>query len=523
MLFWILATLLTLLTLAFVVWPLVRRAPKTADAGTMATAIYRDQLAELDREVASGTADAAQVQASRTEIARRLLAADAKAAAEAPAAPPAPARTRSYWLAAMLAVGLPVAAVALYWTLGQPQYITGTPGAQTVAAAAGEHTDLRPLVAELQARLQTAPDDLEGWVTLARTQFQLGDHAAAAEAYARAIALAGPDEVALRGERGEAVVLTADGIVTEMAMADFAAVLQQRPTDPRARYYSALGKAQSGKLRAALDDWQALVRDSPVGAPWLPAVNEQIRVVAESLGEPVAPVTPSTAAGPQAGMSGASPAATALARRLLSDAAEKAGLARPAAAPDSAARTLAGTLLAQTAPPSANTATPTAPERGPTAEQVAELSQRPQSEQQAMIEGMVSGLAERLKENPDDADGWMKLGRSYLVLGKSQESVDAFAQAATHAPDRPDIQAAYAEALIMTSPDAQVSAEAGKLLNRVLLLDPMNPRALWHMGRLASSQGDTAQARALWGRLLQQIDPASPEHKLVSDAIASLK
>lgn len=503
MLFWTLAALMSLLSLAVVLWPLLRRPSAQTDPASMAAVIYKDQIAEIERDVARGVLDSQQAQAARAEIGRRLLATQQGGGTVG--------RDGGRWLALALLPTIPAAAIALYLSLGQPEFITGTQQARTVAAAAGEHDDLRPLVTELQTRLQTNPADGEGWVTLARTHFQLGDHQAAVEAYGKAIALAAPEDVALRGERAEALVLGADGIVTEAAQADFAAVLAVRPNDARGSYYAALALAQGGKLREALQAWQSLVQNSPAGAPWLPAVRDQIRAVAESLGEDPdaaaqAPAAPAAPAMPQAGMSGASPEATALARQLLRDAAKAAGLELA-----SESSTLAKSLLAQTEPP-----------RGPTAEQVAEAAKLPAAEQQAMIDGMVAGLAEKLANGPADPDGWMRLARAYLVQGKAGEAVSAYEKAAAQAPDRPDVQAAYAEALIMTSADGSIPESAAKLLNRVLLLDPMNPRALWHMGRLAATQGDAAQARALWTRLLTQIEPGTREHALVSEAIAKL-
>lgn len=118
------------------------------------------------------------------------------------------------------------------------------------------------------------------------------------------------------------------------------------------------------------------------------------------------------------------------------------------------------------------------------------------------IEGMADKLAARLKEQPDDAQGWAMLGRSYAVLGKHEQALPAFKQAMTLGPDDPVLIADYADALAMSN-DRNLEGEPSRLIARALELDPNNLKALSLAGTAAFLRKDYALALKHWQKMAQ--------------------
>ncbi len=178
--FWISTGLLTLLVLAVLCWPLLRRhGGAGASRKAINTAIYRDQLAELERDLASGVLSQADYGSARDELERRVLE-DVAAAEVADAAPLTPRRLPRTALA--LAVTLPLAAAVLYVVLG-------TPAALDPAAREGQQAsaaEIEKMVDALAAKLEKDPGNLEGWAMLGRSYMVTGRFADAAKAFDKA-------------------------------------------------------------------------------------------------------------------------------------------------------------------------------------------------------------------------------------------------------------------------------------------------------------------------------------------------
>ncbi len=155
---------------------------------------------------------------------------------------------------------------------------------------------------------------------------------------------------------------------------------------------------------------------------------------------------------------------------------------------------------------------------GPSAEDRARAEKMTPAERQDMIRGMVDGLAAKLRSDPEDFEGWMKLARAYGVLDEHDKAADAYEQAARLKPEDPRIPLAEAEALIVDhAPQVPLPERAVALWRRVDMLDPQQPAALWYLGLAAAQQRRLAEAS---GYLL----PAdSDQHKMVAAAIAALK
>ena len=388
--FWLIAAALTLLTLATLLVPLWRMRTRVDIRTEHDLAVYRDQLAELETDLARGVLTQADADAARLEIQRRIL----RAGGEAEARPASPSRFGAA-AATIVVLLVPALAGGLYWSLGRPdlpERLAARPD-QAPEAPAGA-PEIEGLVDKLQARLEAEPGDVRGWMLLARSYIMLQRFDEAADAFARAATLQPNDPDPLMG-RGEAELFAADGMVTQRAETTFRAVLALDPKHPGARYYLALGRSQAGQLREALDAWLALAADSPADAPWQEALQAQIRDTAKVLNIDPATVLP------------------------------KAPATAEAAAPE------------------------------------------------VDVRAMVDRLTARLKQNPDDFDGWMRLGRARGVLQEFGASSEAYANAVRLRPDDPD--------------------------------------ALWFAGQAAAAAGRSDVARQHWQKLQEQLPPGSAQ------------
>ena len=140
----------------------------------------------------------------------------------------------------------------------------------------------------------------------------------------------------------------------------------------------------------------------------------------------------------------------------------------------------------------------------------------------ADVEGMVAKLADRLKKNPDDARGWMLLGRSYYVLQRMDESVAAYAKAAEKITDDADLYADYADALA-TSHGRNLEGKPIELVRRALAINPAHPKGLAMAGTEAFQRNDYPAARQYWERLLPMLPPDSDIAKSIAGGIAEAR
>jgi cytochrome c-type biogenesis protein CcmH len=140
----------------------------------------------------------------------------------------------------------------------------------------------------------------------------------------------------------------------------------------------------------------------------------------------------------------------------------------------------------------------------------------PDAEHGMDIEKAIGSLAEKLKANPEDADGWALLGRAYKETERFAEARDALKRAHSLAPDNPDITVEYAEALALSSDAHRLDGESRQLIENALKADPKNQRGLWLLGISNYQQGKFDAAIANWNQLLTLLPPDS-------DAAASVQ
>ena len=274
---WFVFALMTAAAIFAVLWPLSRSAaPK---AGGSEAVVYKDQLNEIDRDVAAGQIGASEAQAARIEISRRLLAAT-DSERDLPARSNLKLRR---WSALLALVGVPIAAVAFYLPLGSPQLGDFPLAARTRAADANQ--PLENLVAQVEAHLEKNPTDGRGWNVLAPVLARLGRYDDAVRAFRNSITYNG-DSAERRSDLGEALVGSAGGIVTAEAKGEFERAVAQNADDPKANYFLGLAAEQDGRNTDAAAIWRGMLAKAPSDAPWRPLVQAALVRV----GGPAAPV-----------------------------------------------------------------------------------------------------------------------------------------------------------------------------------------------------------------------------------------
>ena len=138
------------------------------------------------------------------------------------------------------------------------------------------------------------------------------------------------------------------------------------------------------------------------------------------------------------------------------------------------------------------------------------------------LETMVGRLAARLRENPDDAEGWKLLGRSYAALGRFSEAVDAYAKAAQRAPRDAQLLVDFADVLAMAR-GQRLAGDPEKLVQRALEIDPQNLKGLALAGTAAYERKDYAQAAAFWQRMLPLVPADSEDAKVIQQNVAEAR
>jgi cytochrome c-type biogenesis protein CcmH len=261
---WFVFALMTVAAIFAVLWPLSRGGRPQSEGSE--AAVYKDQLGEIDRDVASGLIGSTEAEAARVEISRRLL-----AARDSQDGPLIASSTRLRRSAAILAlVGLPIVAVAIYLPLGSPR-LGDFPLAQR-ARAPDAAQPFDNMVAQVEAHLEKNPTDGRGWSVLAPVLSRLGRFGEAARAYRNSIAYNG-DSPERRSDLGEALTAAAGGVVTAEAKAEFERAVALNADEVKASYFLGLAAEQDGRGSEAASIWRAMLAKAPPDAPWRPLVQ----------------------------------------------------------------------------------------------------------------------------------------------------------------------------------------------------------------------------------------------------------
>ncbi len=139
-----------------------------------------------------------------------------------------------------------------------------------------------------------------------------------------------------------------------------------------------------------------------------------------------------------------------------------------------------------------------------------------------MVLDMVARLERRLAEQPNDPEGWARLGRSYEVLNRPEDSKKAYARAYSLAPENVEILAAYATTLYNENPQ-ETNAKVYELFQRLHRLEPDHPGALWFLGLASYRQQHFAEAARFWEQLAAQLPADNPLRAQVEHAIGEAR
>jgi cytochrome c-type biogenesis protein CcmH len=291
-----LLALFAFVTLLPIMAPLLRGNRPVASRANFDQAVYRDQLHELDRDIARGLITPTEAGTARLEIQRRLLATDKLLTA--------PSRlSRSPVLAVFVFVIVAAGSISSYLWFGSPELPDEPFSARKAEVAQNEgQSALQQATDTLAARLKQNPSDASAWLLYGRTLAMLSQWDQAEAAYRHAIDLGQTSQETVAGH-AEIMVMQASGTVTPAAEAAFRQVLQADPNSGIARYYLALGAMQAGEPRKALDGFQALLAELPANSPLRGQLEQKVAEAARAAGIPVpelAKGTPRTRAATQA-------------------------------------------------------------------------------------------------------------------------------------------------------------------------------------------------------------------------------
>lgn len=369
--FWLAPILIATVVALLLLRALRRPQDDGLSAAASDMAVYRDQLKEVDRDLARGVLTEAEAEAVRLEVSRRLLDADRRDTA------PASAREGRILPAAVVMVAALLAgSFLLYSRIGVPGLadlpmterladLDAAASARPGQAEAEERAraflpqpaDPDPSFLELMERLRTAladrPNDIQGLTLLAENEARLGNYTAARAAQERLVSAYGADapldeRVALL----DLMVYAAGGFVSPEAETVLAGILRDAPENETARYYAGLLLTQIGRPDRAFPIWRRLLETSAPDAPWLPVIRAEIQGIAAAAGVDYTPQEM----------------------------------------------------------------------RGPSAADVAAAQDMTAEERQDMIRGMVEGLADRLASDGGPPEDWARLIGALGVLGETERA-----------------------------------------------------------------------------------------------------
>ncbi len=391
MTFWLAAGILALIVTGLMLLAL-RRADAEGAAVDYDLRVYRDQLKEVDRDMARGVIPADEAERLRTEISRRILEAD-RASVRRGKGAAAPRQATLAVLALVLAIV--AGSFWIYVETGAPSYPdmplqariaaseelrASRPSQAEFEAQAGEMAPTRQpdeqylaLIAQLRSAMEGRPDDVTGHRLLAQHEAALGNFRAAYTAQERVVELldtqATGDEFAALAELK---ILAAGGAISSEAEAALSEALRRDPQNELARFLSGDMMAQLGRYDLAFRFWAPLLSQGSSEDPWYPTLRAVMPEIAWRAGQHNYEMP-----GPRES-------------------------------------------------------------RGPTLEQVEAAEEMTAEERTEMVRGMVAGLSDRLANEGGTADDWARLIRAYGVLGDQGAASAIWTEAQVTFQDRPD-------------------------------------------------------------------------------------
>ena len=496
MIFWLTAAAMAIVVAAAILRPLlVRRNTLAEPPAAYDLRVYRDQLREVERDLARRVLTTDEGERLKTEIGRKILDADRSLSRQTAPRGDAPSPLLAGAVLGVLLVG----AAALYFgSEGRPAMADGPLKARIAAAEAkmanrpsqaeaeAKATPAPPqtppdpqylqLIDQLRAAVSRRPDDPQGLALLAEHEGRLGNFTAAREAQARLVAVRGDQADAMDHARlAGLMVEAAGGVVTKEAEAELDRALGIDPRNGQALYFRGLMFAQNDRPDLAFPIWRDLLERGPADAPWMAPVGALMPQLAWLAGHP-SYQPPEAARGPMPGdamMPDPDSAAIAAAGDMTPEERQQmiagmvqqleARLAAEGGTPEEWARLITSLVRignethAREIWGEAQTRFATAPEAmavvrqaaesvgltegaappgdaalpGPDAAAVAAAGQLPAGDQQQMIEGMVAQLENRLTTQGGTGAEWGRLVNSLMVLGDRDKAATMLVEGRT--------------------------------------------------------------------------------------------
>jgi cytochrome c-type biogenesis protein CcmH len=303
------ATVMVAVALAWLLWPLLRGARRpTVDRHVANASIYRDQFAELDADLKRGTISEEQHVEARAELERRLL--DEVKGEKGLTAPMRPAKGA----AVLVALMVPVVAGLLYWKLGAPDAFS------PIAKMTNPDQHLSPdqvqkMVADLAARLEKEPDNVDGWVILAKTYYTMRDFPKAAAAYERLTKLV-PNEPDLLADYADALAMAQGRNIQGKPLELVNAALKVDPNHWKALAMAGTAAFDAKDYKKAVEYWERLRDTQPADSPLAKSIAPGIAEARQLAGMPAVAVADASkaAADPHKGLKTPSPSAAPAAK-----------------------------------------------------------------------------------------------------------------------------------------------------------------------------------------------------------------
>jgi cytochrome c-type biogenesis protein CcmH len=291
--FWSIAALLTAVALAFVLPALLgrRRATGAATPDAANVAIHRDQLKELDADLAAGTLSPEQRDEARREIEQRLL--DDVRTGDGTRATPASGRRTAIAVAA----AVPIAALLLYFAVGNPAALA--PGAATRDGHAITREQIEGMVDRLAERMKENPDDVKGWTMLGRSYAVLDRHTDAAAAYANAVKRSEPD-AQLLADYADALAMAQGRNLKGEPERLIAQALKVDPRNVKALLLAGTVAFQDKKFKDAIAFWERILKVVPPDSDIADSVRDSIADARKFAGTAKAPPPAKPGAAPVA-------------------------------------------------------------------------------------------------------------------------------------------------------------------------------------------------------------------------------
>lgn len=286
--FWVIVGLLIAGALLFIVPPLLGRGREQAPATRLEVnlSIYRDQLRELDAELAAGTLSEEQYRSARSELEGRVL--DDSGAAETPTSQPG-GRMRHWAIAAVIAV--PVLTVTLYLMLGKPGGLDSLQKADNTQPQEVTQAQINAMVEGLAQKLKSKPDDVEGWAMLGRSYVQMRRYGDASAAYARAVALL-PNNAQLLADYADVLAMNNGRSMQGEPEKFILQALKADPNNIKALALAGTAAFQRKEYRKAIEVWQRLIKLVPPDSQIAQQIGAGISQAQGLIGQPLADTQP---------------------------------------------------------------------------------------------------------------------------------------------------------------------------------------------------------------------------------------